>query len=305
MKFLALIFAFLCISSLCGPVQASTPNGSEINSAYTLLRQKIDQSFANASSDASSGPARVQIADYYFRFIHKYQQESNIKSISASDLDLLRRAAIEAYVDTNNRKILDDFLIDIRELDRRGIASERAYQDEVYAFVQARMFENAQGIVAAHPKAVLPPIPKVSITNGFNPDAPAILSWNKDANKFVAQNVNLKDYKLIIVGHPLCHFTQRAVVDISEDDKLMSVTQGALWILPQDGNLDPSIISDWNTHHPNQIMSVVYLAAKWPGFNNWGTPTFYFLKDGKVDRSIVGWPSGGNAKALLSARGIR
>ncbi|HEV2538939.1 MAG TPA: hypothetical protein VGU03_04460 [Frateuria sp.] len=300
MKTQILVCAFLAVFA-AQIAEAHSTEASDIDSAYSRLRANIDQVFASAPLDSTGGQTRSRIAEIYNHQIHKYQTNSTITKVPGTDLELLRRAAMEAYADTNESYILNDYLLDVDELARRGIASRRAYRDEVYAFIQARMFGRAQRVALEHPEAGISPIPEVTLAKGFRDDAPAVLVWDKKGNRFIAKNIDLRNFRLVIVGHPLCHFTQRAVSDISNNNKLKQVTTGALWILPQDGTLDPTVIAQWNATHPAQPMAIAYLESKWPGFSYWGTPTFYFLKNGAVIRSVIGWPSNGNAGALIQS----
>jgi hypothetical protein len=284
-------------------VQGMQRAASEVDGSYSLLRADIDKAFVSAASDVSSGQMRSEIAHSYATRIHRYQKESRLSHLSDGDLSLLRRAALEAYADTNVKYILDDFLLDVAEITHRGLGSSRIYRDEVYAYVQARMFDEARKVASEHPEAGIASVPKVSTEEGFNRNNPAILIWRPESKDFLARNVDLRKLSLVVVGHPLCHFTQRAVFDISREGELEAVTKGALWVLPQDGNLDSALLSQWNASHPGQAMAAVYLESSWPGFSYWGTPTFYFLKNGAVERSVIGWPSGGNGKALLVGNG--
>lgn len=302
----SLLSACVILVAVALPCVAQGKRGmaSEVDSSYSMLRADIDKAFVNSAADVSSGQMRSKIAHSYAIRIHPYQAASKLKHLSGADLDLLRRAALESYADTNVKYILDDFLRDVAELTRRGLATPRIYRDEAYAYVQARMFDEARKLVSAHPEAGVASVPKVSMEAGFDESRPAILVWRPRSKDFLAKNVDLRKLDLVVVGHPLCHFTQRAVFDISKQRALEAVTKGALWILPQDGHLDPSLLSPWNVSHPEQAMALVYRESAWPGFGYWGTPTFYFLKNGSVVRSVVGWPSGGNGKALLMGNGV-
>jgi hypothetical protein len=45
-------------------------------------------------------------------------------------------------------------------------------------------------------------------------------------------------------------------------------------------------------------MTIAYAGDDWPEVRIWQTPTFIFLKDGKVTGKVIGWPKEGNSEAL-------
>jgi hypothetical protein len=57
----------------------------------------------------------------------------------------------------------------------------------------------------------------------------------------------------------------------------------------------------WNQTHPGQEITLAYRDAEWPMITRWGTPDFYFLKDGVVRAKVFGWPPGGRKAQLVAA----
>ena len=65
------------------------------------------------------------------------------------------------------------------------------------------------------------------------------------------------------------------------------------------GSVD--LVGDWNAQHPELPMAFMYARSDWPMFHAWGTPTFYFFRDGKLDQTVEGWPEEGRRDALIEA----
>jgi hypothetical protein len=60
----------------------------------------------------------------------------------------------------------------------------------------------------------------------------------------------------------------------------------------------------WNHEHPAMQHTIAYRNDEWPMIDWWGTPTFYFIKDGAVIAKFVGWPKEGRRAELLTALGF-
>ena len=48
-------------------------------------------------------------------------------------------------------------------------------------------------------------------------------------------------------------------------------------------------------------MEAVYLQKEWPLIESWQTPGFYFIKDGTIVASVIGWPGDQQLETLKDA----
>jgi hypothetical protein len=117
------------------------------------------------------------------------------------------------------------------------------------------------------------------------------------------RNVDLqRPAQVVIVSHPLCHFSQAAVQDIQADPVLDKVfREHAKWLVPQDAHLYFDIMQRWNREHPGREVTMTVRREEWPMIDSWSTPTFYFLENGVVSAKVEGWPKGGRRPELLAA----
>lgn len=107
---------------------------------------------------------------------------------------------------------------------------------------------------------------------------------------------------VIVVAHPLCHFSQFAISAL-EADKDLSAYLGShsAWISPQQRGLYLPEIRQWNAEHPASKISIAFEREKWDVIDLWETPTFYFLYDGKPIKKIIGWPREGRMESVRTA----
>lgn len=48
-------------------------------------------------------------------------------------------------------------------------------------------------------------------------------------------------------------------------------------------------------------MVFAYDLGEWPMIDDWATPIFYFLRDGRLVAKVIGWPRGGRVAGLETA----
>lgn len=225
-----------------------------------------------------------------------------------SDVDLrylFRSANLVALpmAGAENPKIIDDMRAAFTELQRRGVAKAFDYQQMYGAFVGARMLSAAGDFFTRHHAMRLEALPTFIETPGIEPGAAT--EWIVSP---VAKELTRKPYtklgsaQVLVIGHPLCHFTQNAVRDIFANPMLRTVfTEHAHWLAPQGPQLDMEEFQEWNRDHPEAPMHIAYQASEWPLVDAWATPTFYFLRDGVVAAKVVGWPAEGRFAELREA----
>jgi hypothetical protein len=103
---------------------------------------------------------------------------------------------------------------------------------------------------------------------------------------------------VVVVAHPLCHFSQNAISAIAADPELSAGLKQAIWLAPPDGNLRLDVFRNWNRIHPLQRMAIAYTKTEWPSIDSWETPTFYFFRKGELVGKVAGWPVSGHSQEL-------
>lgn len=239
----------------------------------------------DALSAALSGSAGRDAAAAYRGWFAQRQSEATLRRLSDGDVALVLRAAlavaaIEPSLETR------DVLADLAELERRGIVAP-AWIGGVYrAFIERRDFAAAAALRERHPDANLPEPPL--LRDEAHGDGPTVLDATDDGRTLVRRTLVLEPSQVIVVAG--CHFSKDAVRDIEADPALRTAfSRHVIWITPADGDPADPALAQWNHEHPLAAMRTVYRANEWPSIDSWAMPTFYFLRNGRVESKVSGW----------------
>jgi len=276
-------------------------------SAWGSIKQRLAnlEQFEDATlkTIASSGKrARLIHAKYSTLFAFLKNRETLAKT-SGSDLDLLYRAASLSAFYSRAKTDVADMKSIFQELRTRKLLEKRHYVHLYEALVSTRQFMQARELASKNPHLGLPLLPRYREAPQIKPGSPTELVLSADKKTWLRTTVDLQqDSQIVVVSHPLCHFCQYAIRDIEADSVLRGLfARHALWIAPQDGNLDLDDFQEWETQHPNATIRVAYKQSEWPMIDTWNTPSFYFLAHGKVVAKVVGWPKEGHKAELIAA----
>ncbi|PTT81834.1 hypothetical protein DBR42_17545 [Pelomonas sp. HMWF004] len=165
-----------------------------------------------------------------------------------------------------------------------------------------RQFDEAR-LYAAKAQVALEYIPRIE--GAAQPSGKPLGILRVDARRGVLlrENLNLDDeVHVFVVGFIGCTFSRRAADAIERHDTLRRLMRDrSTWIvLP--GPLYFSDVLAWNRDHPSTGFSYVDGMESWGFVDDWSTPTFYFVKRGKVVEKLKGWPDdAAGISALLEA----
>ena len=189
------------------------------------------------------------------------------------------------------------------EMKRRGVDKDYYYDEAFSYYVKSRDFIRADKLARIHHVDGMESLPR--ITSSLVKDKRFIVwKYLKGNDQIERASIDLRGRHIVVVAHPLCHFTVNAAAAIESNDVLRDAFAGSIWISPPNEKIQVGVFSQWNSLHPNESMSVVDKISEWPMFDIWATPTFYFVKDTKVVDVISGWPPAGgldNFKHKLEA----
>ena len=235
---------------------------------------------------AGQNPHEGMLAAYRSGFAPR-QSKAALRAMSDGDVALSFRAALAIARDGADSIDPRDLLTDLAELERRGVAAPAWIKDTHAMLVRARDFEGANAFRRRHPDANLPLIPPVR--DARRGQGPSVLALADDGHALVRRTIALDAAAQVIVIAG-CHFSQDAAHDIENDPVLRSAfARNVVWVTPADYDpADPDLVR-WNREHPLAEMSTAYRENEWAAIEGWEMPSFYFLRDGRVERKIIGW----------------
>ena len=245
---------------------------------------------------------RAHLHSLYDKLFAPLQVPRVAANMRREDLDTLFMAARLTMFYAPSEALVRHMYVDLRALEAKGAATAKQYSDMFRSLVEQRRFDEANSIARAHPEISVEKLPAIQLPSAIA--GPYALRVVDNGDTLVAEKFELdqRGSAIVAIGSPVCHFTQNAIGEISGDDHLRKeFEEHAVWIAPQDDRLHLQEFVDWNQSHPRQQMRIAYREEDFSYISSWNTPTFYFVRDGKVVRVVTGWPAEGNTKALMSA----
>lgn len=260
---------------------ASVGNASNYDNALSQI-EKI-------SHDHERQNAFIYFYEHSFK---PYLGKKNLKSIKKDELKEIIHVfeTITFYIQDKN--IITDYQTYFRLLEKNNWAVSKNYRNLYAAFIKNRMFAKANLFYENHPNQNLNKLPKIIDDNSTDGRIVIYTTDGKNKNILTKKKLALpKDLSIIVLAHPFCHFCQRAAKHLSSNQPLSTfLKENSTWIAPIDGNVRSDILFDWHKTYPNFSISYIQYMADFPMLDYWGTPSFYFVKDGKVLDKLVGWP---------------
>jgi hypothetical protein len=189
------------------------------------------------------------------------------------------------------------------ELRARSLQTGSDYQYMQGLYVRLRLLDEAARFHAAHRgEAELERLPSIE---GERPPAgrPSVFALVGGIDRLQRRSVDLAGGRMVlVVAHPLCHFTVQAADAIAGDGELRDFFAAhSTWVVPPDFRFHLAEIRDWNRHRPAFELALAEDIEEWPAITTWNTPTFYFFERGRLVETVEGWPEGGRKAALLDA----
>jgi hypothetical protein len=251
-------------------------------------------------------PERQRIAIIgtgYERMVAPIRAHEELDGIDDNGLEALYRAAQLAAFYTRDRAHVRDMASFLNMLQERGLASKADYVNMYETFIGSRMLTEARALARQHPISELEVLPELHEAPDIVPRRSTEWVVNPNKRELLHRNADLRSpAQVVIVAHPLCHFSRAAVHDIQADPVLGKMFQAhAKWLMPQGNRIDFDVVQQWNRQHPGQEVTLTFQREEWPMIDSWSTPTFYFLKNGAMVAKVEGWPKAGRRSELLAA----
>jgi|GEM_PF-5470691 len=174
-----------------------------------------------------------------------------------------------------------------------SIVAEGVYK----SLLSSRQLSQAENLQQLYPKMNVGELPKIK---SLSINGPSVYRIDSDEKTLVQRAFTFKtEPEVIVIAHPYCHFCQFMIKDINADKVLKAFfKQHSRWLADENYLDHVDALMSWNKEYPMARLDIAYLKQDFTQLDNWGTPTIYFLVDGKVVDKIVGWPQQGQKELL-------
>ncbi|UAU34070.1 hypothetical protein JH261_03745 [Xanthomonas campestris pv. incanae] len=285
---------FISTVLLISSVAWAQPSVDVLNDAYDRLVALDEATLSLPRKD------RLQrLADAYNAAFAPVLDSPRLADVPRAGLETLSRASQRLAYYTDDERYLQQ-MIEVMEAfgDTAGPDVLKRYHQTL---VQFRRFADADQLAGAHPGIEFEPVPDVVRAGPtVRPNAYAIDQGKRRLREI---QIPLRGDILVVVVHPHCRFSVRAMDDLRHHPLLQGVH--LVWLAPVGLRLDYEVLEAWNKTHTDQSIVLARHTADWSMINSWGTPTFYLMHDGKMVANFSGWPHEGNwleLRALLGKR---
>ena len=268
--------------------------------APTDMQRRFDE-FNKVIRDMLELPEHARVPAITARFdalFDAYFAGQSLAALSDAEVELLFRATDDMAYFPSGAKYTDLLMRTHGELLRRSIATSRHHAALHGELIEARRFSEARALYRAHPEDLeaLPELVAEPI------DAPSVWAVDVTPNRLTRQALDADRTSIVALVHPRCHFSQKALATILSDPLLRPMfARHATLIVPTERAFRIDEVRQWNQEQPEFPMAFMHTRSDWPMFRAWGTPVFYFFRDGKLEETVDGWPQGGSREALLQA----
>lgn len=289
-----IFYAFLFLTTLAYSSAALAANSQSLADKSILIHK-----IANTPKISTTEKSLLLIEEFNRSFIKDFASQNFQKQ--KKDLNILFRVAEMLVFYTSNQ----DYIIYLEKafnaLKKKNMLTTKHIQIMNFSYIQLRMLEEAKKFELEFPLVKFEAQPIISqpdqIFNGMPTELVVSLNERRLFRKLVDVSQGVK---VVAVVSPGCHFARAAMTAIEQSPELMHLLDGrVLWIEPQERSFFFDDTQLWNREKPFFNMKITYKSEEWPFIDQWGTPTFYILKEGKVVNEITGWPEEGRVAELI------
>lgn len=222
----------------------------------------------------------------------------DLGKMTAPELGFRLKALDLAVFYSHSEDILDHMMSIYRELYNREETTPDQIQVIYEYMIRSRRFEDANSILSQFPDIALEVLPKLDDRFPDRPTAtPLKTIWKVDPDErtLTRSGIVLDGPQIVAFSSLTCNPSQKAWSELFQHERVASLlTEHALWIEPPSTELLFDATQEWNRKNPHKSLVLTHSYSEWPEFediNYQGTPTFYFLLDGEIQKIVSGWPA--------------
>lgn len=229
------------------------------------------------------------------RFTEKELTLFNLKTYTTETLSLLFESIDSAsfYSHGTEKYVLMQESV-FNEIVSRKVQTSENVKEMFKRLISARLFNKARLLHAEFPDLQLETIPEIEIIpeiihpEGIMEKTYKVYDISEDAKTATLTTLPIDNGPKIIVAVMLrCNVAINAINDIETNKELLKIFQ--LYGVILSHRFQPKRIAYWNANTTVARSYIAYKTNDWPNISFASSPTFYFLKDGKVLYKTIGW----------------
>lgn len=196
-------------------------------------------------------------------------------------------AIISAY--TNNPTHVHSFRQAFETLSTRGLATPKHAANLFDALISVHDFDGARRLIACTP-GIPRSLPVLDLSETRSPSI-WDFSYDGKITRATKKFIDLSGVDIVVVAHPNCHFSRNAIDYIESSPALKKAfTKRTILVAPPLRDFDLRPFQRWNLEHKDFKIHPMFEFEEWHMVDEWATPIFYFMKNGRLEKKIVGWP---------------
>lgn len=258
----------------------------------TLVQSKPDQSLPDAK--------RIALDNERYDRLFGAIQSAPLDAVSRPDLRLLKRA-VELTRLAPDPEHLAQLTRDLAEMQRRGMVEDADFKILYTIEIGARQFAKAAALSKKHPGMHVAALPTFVPDQAPMHGLPTALSVDMHSNTMRRQTIDLGGpLRIVVIAG--CHFSEDAARAIEGDAQLHPLfTQHAIWLAAPSEQIGD--VSAWNRQFPDMPIHVAWRQDEWSMLPNWGMPTFYVFRNGRLVTQHTGLKSTADLEQTLHKAG--
>jgi hypothetical protein len=234
-----------------------------------------------------------RLVEFYEAHLSRRMRPDALSSMDVDQLAALYDSADLMVFYTDSPRYLADLERVASALERKRPLTVPEADHYFEALIRTRRFEAASAFAA---RVTMPERERVPFVRPAA-DRAVASAYRVSARADVLEEVRpaLSGTRLLIVGHPLCAFSQRAEAALQAmHDLPPTLLPLTLRLAPVGGRLHLAQLREWNANHDGPEILLTRHESDWPMIDDWATPNFYLLQDGRVVDHFSGWPKEGH-----------
>jgi len=240
--------------------------------------------------------------DYDRLFGGFFHDPDALRKLGAPDLRLLARAldvaALYAVPDVGH---VDQLQRVRQEMQRRGMIDDADFEDLYQALIGTRQFDAAARLRREHPGMHAAPLPSFVHEPPPENGRPTALSVDTRTDTMRRQAFDLGGpLRIVVIAG--CHFSEDAARAIEADAQLRPLFERhSLWLASPAQPIED--VSTWDRQFPGLPMHVAWRQDEWSMLPDWGMPTYYVFRHGRLAERFHGWLGTARLKQELRRAG--